>query len=395
MINFDFQKNCTGCGACYNICPVSAVSMVEDDEGFLIPKVNIEKCISCGMCDKICPHLNHENLKLSSSEMKWGGVWLYSSKDTEAKLKSSSGAACYELGRAVIKKGGIISGCAWDGNLVAVHIIGSDEETLKRMQGSKYVQSNTGNIYSEIEKHLKKGKFVLFTGTPCQATAAHNYIMGQDNGKYREKLLTVAVICHGVASPLVWESYKKWDAERVGSPLVNVNFRDKSKEGYKKSYCKFEYLSGAVIYHPTYLPSSKYMEATIVYNLAMRNCCTHCECKGVNKGIDLIVGDWYAANTGEGQLGTSCIVAFTDRGRKFAEENLVGLREFSYEKILKDNSFIETSITESKNRALFFKKIRDYHFWDRVENLYPPKYKFKTLLIRLKLYDLIKKIIVR
>ena len=289
--------------------------------------------------------------------------------------------------------GGIIAGCIWDENLIAVHTVGNDKEVLKKTQGSKYVQSSVGYCYKEIIQQIQLGKIAIFTGTPCQATAMHNFAMNYLQGKYRDNLITIAVICHGVASPQAWESYKEWDRDRTGSPLVRVNFRDKTREGYKKSYCRYEYQSGRVIYLPTYLPSSKYIEATLVYNLAMRNSCSRCDCKGINTGIDIIVGDWYAEYKGEGKLGTSCIIAFTERGKRYVNNNLQGLRPFSYEEVLQKNSYLEKSIKLSANRGRFFEKIKDYHYWDRVEELYPKKYKYKRFLVKVGLYDLLKKVI--
>lgn len=392
MIKFDFQEYCSGCGACYNVCPALAISMQSDDRGFLMPWVDIEKCISCGKCDRICPHLNGEKLK-GEREKDVKGVWLYASMDDDAKMRSSSGAACYELGKAGLKNGGAVSGCIWNERLEAVHIVGEDKENLKKTQGSKYVQSNTREVYREIEQRIRSGKQVIFTGTPCQATAVHNYITELNDRGDREKLITVAVICHGVASPLVWESYKRWALDQNGSPLISVNFRDKTQEGYKKSYCRYEYQSGDVTYLPTYLPSSKYMEATIVYNLAMRNSCSHCDCKGINRGIDIIVGDWYAECSGEGKMGTSCIIAFTERGELYVKEHLSRLREFTYETILEANEFIEKSLKPSKNRDKFLDRIKDYHYWDKVEELYPAKYTYKKLLVKCGLYDVLKKIL--
>ena len=48
------KQNCCGCSACYAICPVGAIEMQEDEEGFLYPKVNHEKCIECHKCIKVC-----------------------------------------------------------------------------------------------------------------------------------------------------------------------------------------------------------------------------------------------------------------------------------------------------------------------------------------------------
>ena len=55
MIAILDKKDCCGCGACSNICPHNCISMNYDEEGFLYPKVDIEKCIECHLCEKICP----------------------------------------------------------------------------------------------------------------------------------------------------------------------------------------------------------------------------------------------------------------------------------------------------------------------------------------------------
>lgn len=51
---FTNKQNCCGCSACYSICPVNAISMVEDEEGFLYPQVDHTKCIKCFRCLKVC-----------------------------------------------------------------------------------------------------------------------------------------------------------------------------------------------------------------------------------------------------------------------------------------------------------------------------------------------------
>ena len=38
-------------GSC---CPVCAITMKEDEEGFLYPIVDEEKCIRCHLCLKVC-----------------------------------------------------------------------------------------------------------------------------------------------------------------------------------------------------------------------------------------------------------------------------------------------------------------------------------------------------
>ena len=52
---FKRKEECCGCTACYAICPKNAISMIEDEEGFLYPRINKNKCISCYQCFKVCP----------------------------------------------------------------------------------------------------------------------------------------------------------------------------------------------------------------------------------------------------------------------------------------------------------------------------------------------------
>lgn len=388
MLKYDFNNYCSGCGVCGDACPVGAIGYDKDKLGFVYPHIDIRKCTNCGLCEKVCPHMNAQNYR----EEKEQDVWLFCSSDNEAKMRSASGGAFYELAKATLEDGGYVCGCVWNDSLIARHIVSNSLEDVCRMQGSKYVQSDVRGCYKKILELLKAGKKVLFSGTPCQAVAMHSFVTEQYNEKYRAQLLIVGVLCHGVSGPEVWESCKRWMEKKKGSKLIGVNFRDKSQEGYKKSYCHYTYANGESIYLPTYLPSSKYIEATLVYNLAIRNSCNHCDCKGVNCACDLIIGDWYAECTGEGVLGTSCIVAFTNRGADMVKTHLTGLREFTYEVILRENSFIEKSVSRSFKREEFENSFDDT-VWDNIEKFYPKKYRIKKLFVRLGVFDIIKKII--
>lgn len=48
------KENCCGCSACYAICPMSAILMQADEEGFLYPFVEKNKCIHCYQCLAVC-----------------------------------------------------------------------------------------------------------------------------------------------------------------------------------------------------------------------------------------------------------------------------------------------------------------------------------------------------
>ncbi len=52
---YNRKAECCGCTACYAICPKSAISMVEDEEGFEYPRVDETKCVRCYICIETCP----------------------------------------------------------------------------------------------------------------------------------------------------------------------------------------------------------------------------------------------------------------------------------------------------------------------------------------------------
>ena len=44
------KEDCVNCGACETVCPVAAISEVEDKRF-----IDAETCIDCGACAEACP----------------------------------------------------------------------------------------------------------------------------------------------------------------------------------------------------------------------------------------------------------------------------------------------------------------------------------------------------
>jgi len=49
------RNECTGCGACENICPQNCIYLEYNQEGFLEPVIDLSKCTDCGNCLSVCP----------------------------------------------------------------------------------------------------------------------------------------------------------------------------------------------------------------------------------------------------------------------------------------------------------------------------------------------------
>lgn len=64
---YNRKEECCGCTACYAICPISAISMAEDEEGFEYPKVDETKCTGCHICLTVCPMQSDTNIPTQSN----------------------------------------------------------------------------------------------------------------------------------------------------------------------------------------------------------------------------------------------------------------------------------------------------------------------------------------
>ena len=64
MITITDKANCTGCSACYAICPKHCITMCPDAEGYLYPSVDINLCIDCGACENVCPIVSSQKMAI-------------------------------------------------------------------------------------------------------------------------------------------------------------------------------------------------------------------------------------------------------------------------------------------------------------------------------------------
>lgn len=81
---YEKKEFCSGCSACFAVCPKKAIHMEEDEEGFLYPMISEENCVACQKCVSICPI----HKKRASLPKTIGIVTLYGNNNIGNKLQN-------------------------------------------------------------------------------------------------------------------------------------------------------------------------------------------------------------------------------------------------------------------------------------------------------------------
>ena len=122
--------------------------MIEDDEGFVYPKVNQSDCINCHLCERVCPIINVRNDR--SVYIQEG--YIVQNKDSEILRESTAGGAFTAIAEYVIENEGFVFGVEMQDNLYthpsAAHHIWTDKiQDLRKFRNSKYIQSFVGGVH--------------------------------------------------------------------------------------------------------------------------------------------------------------------------------------------------------------------------------------------------------
>ena len=213
---------CTGCSACFDSCPTGAIEIIEDEFGFLAPIINTSKCIDCNKCIDTCPCrkiIEHKE-----------PICAYTAYCLDETLynNSSSGGIFAIIAYYFILQGGIVYGAAYDSASKTVKHVKIDSlNDIRKIQGSKYVQSETRGIYRNVKEAIKEGRKVLFSGTPCQIAALYSSV----DLNSKRNLYTIELICHGVSNNRMLK--KSILAYNTREYPTDIRFRNKTE--YEKS----------------------------------------------------------------------------------------------------------------------------------------------------------------
>ena len=298
------KKECCGCGACYGVCPVDAITMEFDDEGAIYPKIDFNKCIQCGKCSRTCPGLHpySDNFKEPKCFAGFG--------NDEIRKKSSSGGIFTIIAEQIIDEGGVVCGAAFDDDFNISHIVVDTKEGLEKLRSSKYIQSITKDTFKEVKKALDEGRSALYAGCGCQIAGFKRFL-----GKKYDKLITIDLLCHGGPTP---GSFKKYmDDVHKDKKVKYVGFRDKDiyKWEINSTGMTVKYEDGSE-YRKIKAEDKFYRAFTRAFTV--RPHCQTCNYATLPRQGDITLGDFWGVFKYNPDFnddkGTSLIIANNDKG---------------------------------------------------------------------------------
>ena len=368
MIQLASKKDCCGCSACIQRCPKNCISLVADEEGFLYPKTDNSICVNCGICASVCPTLN---VSKGYVPMK---AYAAFSEDEEILNRSSSGGIFSMIANLVICNGGIVFGASYDKDWQVHHTYITKKDELPLLCGSKYLQSRIEHTYKEAEFFLRSGKFVMFTGTPCQVAGLKKYLKVEYSN-----LLTVDFLCHGVPSPGVWSMYIGQLQKSFGK-IESVFFRDKC-DGWRKFMLKIKFANNKSLQEHFF--QNSYMKL-FLNNVILRPSCYNCKFKQGSSFSDITIADFWDIDKYETFVneykGISLVLVNSCIGDQFFSKVSGYKKKYNPIDIVMENDSWKNSSKCHEMRRYFFyhyEKINDFN--NITEYMFKPPFTIRLI----------------
>lgn len=195
-----------------------------------VAKIDQDSCVNCELCKRTCP----QNVVLAGKRAEiCYAAWAL---DADIRKNSASGGIAAEIYRLIlqegwsqvgsdnVQKGGVAAGVTMTPNMEAFFSLSNNLADIAEFQNSKYIYSDMGFIYQQLEVKLSKGVDTLFVGLPCQIAGLRQYLSLRKISQ--DRLLTVDLVCHGHAPAEYLRQHIKRIEQRYRKKVNRMSFRD-------------------------------------------------------------------------------------------------------------------------------------------------------------------------
>lgn len=390
------KEKCCGCSACAQVCPKHCITISLDNEGFEYPNVNEKICIDCDACESVCPIIQTPDERVN--EFQKG--FLVQIKDDGIRKESTSGGSFSAIAFWVINQGGVVFGATLDIDKKEVYHRWVDiKEDISLFRNSKYVQSKIGECYKEVRQFLKDGRWVCFSGTPCQIEGLKSFLRND-----YERLVTVDVVCYGIPSPGVFKDYLLWQQMKIGGRFIKMLFREKR--------LSYNYTSVSIFNEESSLNYHKGVERdkftrSFFSGLNVRPSCYSCKFKKRYRVSDFTIWDCYDVKKFSRHFdeeGTNRVLVHSEKGLHILEEIKPIIKWEEYHDLdyfVADEIAMVKSVPRPAKRDEFFKDYESMDFGELMEKWFPDNLKvrmnsfLRMTAFRLGIYNPAKRMVKR
>lgn len=359
---------CNGCMACVEICPQNAVLVNQDPMAFN-SIIDENKCINCHACHTVCPR-NDFSLDFHRPQI-WYQGW---ASNKEIRSKCTSGGVATAIIKAFLASGGYVCGCIYDEGEYR-YVVTNKQEDSYCFSGSKYVKSNPSGAYCKIATLLNNGEKVLFIGLPCHVAAARKYV----GDKYKDKLYTIDIICHGTPSKTVLEKYLN-DYGIDILKIRNISFRNKND--YRLFVEDRPLVSIGI--------ADRFLYSFLKKIIFTANC-YECQFASIERISDLTLGDSWGSklSSDEQKKGISLMLSQTNKGNELISMADLIIVPVDLDRAIANNAQLQHSAVEPPERSKFFQLfksgVRYNRIMFRIFPLFFIKQDLKRIMIKLHL----------
>ena len=256
-----------------------------------------------------------------------------------------------------------------------------------------------GGWYRLVKSFLKQGRYVCFSGTPCQIEGLINYL-----GKDYDNLILVDVVCRAVPSPLIFRKYVEYQEHKMAARVEKVRFRDKHY-GYKYSTMNVITDRNQGKYHHG-VESDPWLRA-FFSNICNRPSCHECQFRNRYRKSDFTIWDCFNVGRFSKELdndkGATRVLVHTKKGETVFSEVCTDLIyvEVDPDAIVLTAKEMQESPKANKRRASFFKDAHRLDGTQLFEKYFPDTFRAKAehairlTCYKLGIYNVIKMLFVR
>ena len=269
--------------------------------------------------------------------------------------KSRSGGFFISLCHYVFKHSGVVYGCSGENPHHIIHKRATNILECESLRNPKYVQSDLLNTFSECANDLESGMIVLFSGTGCQIHGLLRYL--EIKGVEDSGLVTVDLVCHGVPSPGIWETYLNQLETNYHKRIVAVNFRDKEACGWEAHKERIDFDDNSTVLEDVW--------TNLFYsNTILRGSCLCCPYTSTERNSDFTIGDYWGIGNNvkefDDNKGVNLVLVHSDKGKRiFNELHDLNYRRTDLKNSLQPNLY-EPSRVEKKKREKVLSDYKNY-----------------------------------